>query len=192
MIKGSIAGAAGVALLLGGAGTFALWNDTAAVAGGTITAGTLTVDAATGTWTDQVGAIEDLDEYLIVPGDTLTYKTVLTVDAKGDNIKAKLHVDNGSIVSSKDPANVALKGFLDEATTVTAVPYFAGKPGGPGPGGHPGSDGHSWDFNLTEGDQEFLVTVTIKFPSHAVGAENKAMNGSVDLNDLAVTLTQYL
>ena len=39
--SGSIAGAAGIALLLGGAGTFAQWNSSAAVAGTSITAGVL-------------------------------------------------------------------------------------------------------------------------------------------------------
>ena len=58
MLKGSIAGAAGVALLLGGAGTFALWNGDAAIAGATITAGTLTVEASEGTWSDGAGPID--------------------------------------------------------------------------------------------------------------------------------------
>ena len=43
LLKGSIAGAAGIALLLGGAGTFALWNDTAAASGGTVQSGNLSV-----------------------------------------------------------------------------------------------------------------------------------------------------
>ena len=52
LLKGAIAGAAGVALLLGGAGTFALWNSSATVTGGNIDAGNLHVaDSGTaGTW----------------------------------------------------------------------------------------------------------------------------------------------
>ena len=43
IITASIIGAAGVALLLGGAGTFALWNSSAATAGGHIVAGALAI-----------------------------------------------------------------------------------------------------------------------------------------------------
>ena len=190
MIKGSIAGAAGVALLLGGAGTFALWNDTAAVAGADITAGTLTVDAADGTWADQYGEI-DIASYLIVPGDTLTYESVITVDAQGDNIKAKLSVDNASIVSSDDAEDKALKAILEATTKVTAVPSVNGRPGGGGPIGGPGDDAKSWKVNLEKGDAEYLVTVTIAFPAESTDDDN-AKTGTVDLSDLAVKLTQTL
>ena len=52
IIKGSIAGAAGIALLLGGAGTFALWNDSTSVQGGKIKAGNLALVNQTGAWTE--------------------------------------------------------------------------------------------------------------------------------------------
>ena len=191
MLKGSIAGAAGVALLLGGAGTFALWNDTAAVAGADITAGTLTVTAATGIWADQNAAI-DIANYLIVPGDTLTYESVITVDAQGDNLKAKLSVDNASIVSGDSAEDKALKAILEATTTVTAVPSENGTASiGGGPIGGSGDAGQSWKVNLTEGDAEYLVTVTIEFPENA-NNDNAAKTGTVDLSELAVKLTQYL
>ena len=47
LTKGAIATAAGIALLLGGAGTFALWNGQTTIAGGTISTGTLAI-ASTG------------------------------------------------------------------------------------------------------------------------------------------------
>ena len=54
LTKAAIAGAAGVILLMGGAGSLAYWNDSIASnpAGQTISAGTLTVTAASaGGWT---------------------------------------------------------------------------------------------------------------------------------------------
>ncbi|WP_104178300.1 alternate-type signal peptide domain-containing protein [Cryobacterium sp. Y50] len=113
ILTGSVAGAAGIVLLLGGAGTFALWNDTVAIAGATITAGTLTVEAEEGAWADQDDdAIASIDDYLIVPGDTLTYETVLNVDAEGDNIQAQIVIDHGSIISDDVEADLALEELL--------------------------------------------------------------------------------
>src|SRR6188474_1998822 len=79
LTKGTIAGAAGIALLLGGAGTFALWNDTADIAGGTISSGELSIDATTaGVWQDvsfdkTPPVVIDPATFLMVPGDTVEY-----------------------------------------------------------------------------------------------------------------------
>src|SRR5688572_6565363 len=53
MIKGSIAGATGVALLMGGFGTYALWSDSETLDGSSITSGVLGVEAGAVTWKDQ-------------------------------------------------------------------------------------------------------------------------------------------
>ncbi len=50
--KGVAAGIAGAALLLGAGGTFALWSDAEQLTGGTITAGTLDVEASELAWYD--------------------------------------------------------------------------------------------------------------------------------------------
>ena len=47
LVKGSIAAAAGISLLMGGAGSLALWNDSVTVNAGTVSSGTL--DVSTGT-----------------------------------------------------------------------------------------------------------------------------------------------
>ena len=52
MVKGSVVGASGVALLLGGFGTYALWSDSDTVAGVTVTSGELDINAGTATWSD--------------------------------------------------------------------------------------------------------------------------------------------
>ena len=189
MIKGSIAGAAGVALLLGGAGTFALWNDTAAVAGADITAGTLTVDAGEGVWTDQTEAAINIADYRIVPGDTLTYQTLLDVEALGDNIKALLSVDKGQLTANSDSAeDKALEKILKEYTDVSAVEVSrqAG-PAGPAPV----RGDQSIDFELLQGSVQYQVIVTIKFPAEHED-DDAAKTGSVDLSELGVKLTQHL
>ena len=43
MIKGSIAGATGIALLMGGFGTYALWSDSQGISSGTVQSGTLDI-----------------------------------------------------------------------------------------------------------------------------------------------------
>lgn len=179
LLKGAIAGAAGVALLLGGAGTFALWNDTATVNGGTIVAGNLdvTTDVSSGGWSDVDGPI-DLTTFMAVPGDVLTYTKDVEVTATGDNLVATLALGAAAISpSSSAAADSALAGYL----TKTAVLSVSGAAiSGSGP-----------TYTVAEGTGLATVTVTITFPKHATaGAENSTMDGSVSLDGLNVTLTQ--
>jgi len=218
LLKGSIAGGAGVALLLGGAGTFALWNDNATIMGGTITAGDLDVSTAEGVWADQFGTIASIDEYLIVPGDTLTYKTTVTVEATGDNLSAELSVGDRTMSPAAGSQGAALVSMLHESTTLEVVEdgvmLKGGGPGHGGPGhGGPGNgdsddDGPIGGGGGGEGDETsgpavltitpddgshtYEVTVTIEFPSGDLGAENAAKNGQVSLNNFGITLNQVL
>ena len=93
-MKGAIAaGAAGI-LLLGGAGTFAVWRDSATVDAGTVSTGQLSLSAADGTWTETDTPLVQIDPetFQIVPGDSLTYTTAVTVKAEGENLQAELTV----------------------------------------------------------------------------------------------------
>jgi len=97
--KGVIAGAAGVALLAGGT-TFALWSDSASVAGGVITNGNLDVaPVGTPAWqdvsedrTDGPHAI-DIATWRMVPGDVAQGTYGFQVALEGDNLVAELTVD---------------------------------------------------------------------------------------------------
>jgi len=117
LLKGSIAGAAGIALLLGGAGTFALWNDSAAASGGTVQSGALSVALkGSAAWkdisADAVGGTTwapATDK--LVPGDTVTYTQQVDVTATGKNLKANL---------SFDPTTVVIDPLL---TPAGATPY---------------------------------------------------------------------
>lgn len=92
---GLVAGAAGAALLLGGA-TFALWSDSDPVAGGTITAGNLDVEATQPEWLDvsqdrtDAGHVIDLERFRIIPGDTIRGTFGFKAALEGDNMVAEL------------------------------------------------------------------------------------------------------
>ncbi|MDL5352060.1 alternate-type signal peptide domain-containing protein [Microbacterium sp. zg-YB36] len=135
--KASIATAAGVLLLLGGGGTFATWNSSAdAGAGATITAGNLIVenDEEKGVWTANGSTTAiDIGEYLIAPGDVLTYTKTMQVSAYGDSLTAVLGLTPGSIAPvtavlpatlspEQAAANLALAGFLTSSATLTLTP----------------------------------------------------------------------
>src|SRR6187402_2589102 len=100
LTKGTIVGAAGIALLLGGAGTFALWSDSASVDGGTVTSGTLSFnDVRPGVWKDispdvNGGAGVDINPatFLTVPGDVLAYTSDVVVNATGTHLLANFGV----------------------------------------------------------------------------------------------------
>ena len=116
---GVVAGAAGAALLLGGA-TFALWSDSAPVDGGTITAGNLDVEAVAAQWKDvsadrtDAGHAIDLDSFRIVPGDTVQGTFGFRAALEGDNMVAELSLDDLS-------AQGALLAELAEHATYTVL-----------------------------------------------------------------------
>jgi alternate signal-mediated exported protein len=178
LIKGSIAGAAGIALLLGGAGTLAFWNDDAVITGATITAGNLDIAPAATPgagdgWKNSKGAVT-IANYRVVPGDVLTYTQSFDVTATGDNLVATAALAPTAIkpVATTKPADVALAGALTssakfkvgtvETTTVTP----------------------------TGGKQTIVVTTTITFPNGTAAADNAAKLGAVNLADFTITLTQ--
>jgi alternate signal-mediated exported protein len=188
--KASIATGAGIVLLLGGAGTFALWNDDAAVDAGTIQSGVLTLDEGTvsGAWYRVVGTVDgtsivddvlisDIADYRIVPGDKLVYKVSgLTVTARGDNLKAKLGFG---------PALNTISTFPDSVTV--AVSSFGTLPGGvtsdadgtihiqPGTG--------TTDLTLNN------IAVVVDFDDDAA---NNTQTKQLDLSTLSFTLDQVL
>ena len=197
LTKATIAGAVGVALLLGGAGTFATWNATAPISGGTIVAGSLLVGTpAAGTWSVThltagsgtvygSSAATTLASYKASPGDKLTYTTTVPITVSGTNLVATLALAPGAIAASApgSAANTALAGFLTLNTIVamsgtgitgTAPSYVIN--GGP-------TGTNNAIVNAT-------VTATITFSSGTASTENTSMLGSVDLSGMAISLVQ--
>ena len=169
-LKGAVAlGAAGL-LLLGGAGTYALWSDSVVLSGGTINAGQLEfVDTTAGVWRDASdGApgtvITDISTFLVVPGDVLTYSLSTTLRAQGDNLAATLAVDPDSITGDDD--------LLDDIAVATTV-----------------NSGGTPITTITEANDEDVidVVVTLTFDE---GSGNESQLDQIDLSNLELTVNQ--
>ena len=174
LTKGAVAAAAAIALMLGGAGTFATWNASSAVANAGITAGTLSIapGAAAGTWSDATGAV-DLSTYRITPGDVLTFTQDFDVTATGHSLPATLSLTDGAIAAaSSSAAEIALAAALGNSAELTASGLSSDGNGG---------------YVVPAGTTAVSVTVTVTFPS---SADNASQNGTVSLSGMNVTLTQ--
>ncbi|MGW9627519.1 alternate-type signal peptide domain-containing protein [Microbacterium sp. NPDC055521] len=96
--KGTIAVAAAIALLMGGAGTLAYWQDSATAAAATITTGKLDVEIPKGcewkvTNSGASATINKIADFRMVPGDTVTCTVGFSTLATGDNLQAKAEID---------------------------------------------------------------------------------------------------
>lgn len=101
MIKGSIAGATGVALLMGGFGTYALWSDSENLAANGVQSGELTIDTEAGAYDDtRTQAADDWTANdLMVPGDVITYTQTFDVSGDGKNLQGTIVLDVEDLVS---------------------------------------------------------------------------------------------
>ena len=121
--KGAIAAGAAVVVLLGGAGSYALWSDSASNTPGNVTTGELKLTASgTPAWKDVskdgvVGGVSvDPTTQFLVPRDTWEYTTTYNATATGKNMKAQVTVDPGTA------------GTLPTGVTVTPVASVDGAP----------------------------------------------------------------
>ncbi len=164
MTKGALAIGIGSAMLLGGGGTLARWNVTEAANAGTIVTGNLDITAAKGVWTNARGeAINDINGYRVVPGETLTYTQTLDVDLEGAEMKATLGLN-------KLPAGVSNN---MEFSTPTLTQK--GKPVNP--------------TNLTAAnDGEMTASTTFKFKDTAIGQQD--VKTQINLGDISYVLNQ--
>ncbi len=167
--KGAIAAGAAALLLAGGAGTFAAWNDSEALTGGTITAGTLQfVDGSTsGTWYKgpaTAGNEINLATFKVVPGDTLTYKATTQFIAEGNNLNAKLTLDPGTAGT--------FTGLTWGTPTVTA----------------PGVDSTTGVISSQAGPRSATVETTVTFDSATSGTTSQG--ATAELNGVQLKLQQ--
>jgi alternate signal-mediated exported protein len=181
LTKGAIATAAGVILLMGGAGTLATWNSSATVgAGQSIVAGSLAVSTPTATgWSSQAGAISNIANFRAVPGDVLTYTATYTLAATGDNLKFTVATTPGAITaSSAGAADTALAGVLTSTAAYTVTGSNISAVSG---------QANTYKVASNSGTSTVTVTMTVTFPSTA---GNTTQLGSVNLGTGAITLTQ--
>ncbi len=185
LTKGAIATAAGIALLLGGAGTFALWNGQTTIAGGTISTGQLSI-ASTGspTWKDISstvvgGTTFDPSTQKIVPGDVLQLTQQVTLTTTGKNLKANFTFDPASVTT--DPA---LSSALTETLAATVVPAT---------GAATLTSTGTNTYSVTPGTASTTVvnvTYTVTFAQTTSGATGQNVASALNLSGLSYTLTQ--
>ena len=176
--KGAIAGAAGIALLLGGAGTFAVWNDTANLSGSSINTGQLfmTPSATAGTWSNVTKptavAIPDITTFKMVPGNTLKFTKTVAITATGNDLTANLTYDTTSITIP-----TALASYVTVTLGATST------------GSNVVSSGTN-TFTVTPavGASTVTVTVTVALSSTTPGLVGQA--SAIDLSGIKLTLTQ--
>jgi alternate signal-mediated exported protein len=188
LVKGSIAGAAGIALLLGGAGTFALWNDSVGVTSSNVGSGTLRITdtGVAGAWTDasatmRNGAVVTPASQKMVPGDTWTFTKEITVAATGKNLLADLTFDTASITATDIPVSelsyvfVATPASDAGSATVGSTPIATNT------------------YRVTPGTlatTKFTVTFTIAYKDVPAGNVLTAQAKTIDLSGLKIKLTQ--
>ncbi|ROR73354.1 alternate-type signal peptide domain-containing protein [Bogoriella caseilytica] len=133
MTKGAFAIGAGVVLLLGGAGTYALWTVTEEL-DGTVQTGDLdlVLDAESATWTlNGSTPVTDIDALRLVPGDSVTLSQDLLVTAVGDNLNAQLTVTEASALVPEFAEHFTVDLDLDTAwnSTGNVVDVPSAQPG---------------------------------------------------------------
>jgi len=122
MMKGTIAITAGVVLLLGGAGTYALWEVTRPLEG-TVAAGDLNLELGEASWTLNGDDVADVGDVRIVPGDTLALGQQLEVSlALPDPTWADATEDGAYTIAPADEAY--------EPVTATVTIVFDEETGG--------------------------------------------------------------
>jgi len=171
LIKGTAAIAVGAALLLGGGGTLAAWNDQATAAPGNIVSGDLKVglNSAPGVWTDRAGIditskIKD-GSYLVVPGDLLTFKQDLDVTLTGAKMAANITASGAN----------ATNGFVGDSVIVSAPVLTVGADAVPNP--------------LTTSKK---VTATITFEFKSGTKDRVDVNKTYNFNNVEFILSQVL
>ena len=168
-MTGFVAGAAGAALLMSG-GTYALWSDSADVDGGAITSGNLKVDFLKHSWKDVSGDRKDsphdidLEDFKIVPGDTVLGKFPVDVGLEGENLVAELSFvgggsPDGELAEGLEVTYTVLDAEGDEVASGSGgsvtVPLASEDNGNPGDLVQVPAD--------TDGDAEFTVEVSVTF-----------------------------
>ncbi|MGN6575110.1 MAG: alternate-type signal peptide domain-containing protein [Nocardioides sp.] len=177
MIKGSVAGATGIVLLMGGFGTYALWSDSTSVNAGQLQSGNLDialVDDTTNGWRDasagRANDTWDIDKDSMVPGDVVKLTQVLDIDAVGKNLELDFSVDPID-VSSAAPAgwdNLEIGMTLD-GNALESI-----------------GDGH---FTAADADGEHTLVVTFSFPITTASSDYE--NLSLNLQSVGLNVSQH-
>ena len=160
LVKGGLAAAAGIALLMGGAGSLAVWTASGVTSSGQVHTGHLTLST---------GSAGDWSKDYLVPGDTDTYTQTFTLSVLGDDIQVALSSAVGTATSPTLPSSIV-------ATTSYVI--------------NDGTTSTNWNGTdaktLAQGNYTVTATVTVAFDHAATGD----MDGAFNLGDVTFTATQ--
>lgn len=164
--KGAVAAASAAVLLMGGAGSLAVWSDSQATPTATVQAGQLKLAVPTcdawklDTHEDASGATFDPAKDKLVPGDVLTRDCTATVTAEGNHLRAT--------VSATTPT------MSSPAFEVSASKLQV--------------DGvESTEFTEAANGKKLKTTVTVTFKG---SSDNTTQNVSTTLSAITLTATQ--
>lgn len=183
-LKGALAAGAAALLLLGGAGSYALWQDSENVQAGTIATGDLDIAPASPAagWTDHSADVKAANggnpknilaiaDYRLVPGDELHYDANFTVVANGTNMKAKLTSNLASAVYNSATGLTATNAPITTVVKINNVVVPDGT------------------ITSAAAGQPVSVAVVLQFPSTANQARI-GVNSTIDLTSFKLTLDQ--
>lgn len=170
-VKGTVAAAAGVAVLLGGAGTFALWNQSGAIGTAATETGSLTAEFGAMAWQDTTtGAgnpIAKIEDFRMVPGDTVVGTSTIDVTATGENLLVDAALDTAD---NALPSGVTATVVLSDGSTTGETLELTGS-----------NDG---------AEHQLTATVTLTFAANAEG--DATMTQPIDLTNMSIDLQQRL
>ncbi|MFJ4039006.1 alternate-type signal peptide domain-containing protein [Microbacterium sp. NPDC090007] len=176
--KAIVAIAAGTALLLGGAGTYAFWSTQTALGAAPVSSGDLDLSLGDAEWTlqgvlGQAQPVADVSAVRIVPGDVLTLTQALDVTLIGDTIEADLAASLGATFAQGLGQYLDVDLTLDSfGTEVDETTY------------------HLVEADITDPDGTQAVTATLTITFDPATANRDGVNSSVNLEDVVFTLTQ--
>lgn len=173
MIKASVAGAAGVSLLMGGFGTYALWHDSATADNSSVTSGELNITAGTATWQDisTAGPNSWTVGSAIVPGDKLKMTQTFDVKATGANMKGTLTFDPGAVDVTAFGSNLTITPVATADVAFTSAGTNA------------------WTFNAPlSGTKTVTATVTYDFSSST--SQQQAQNATATIGTSTFSVDQ--
>ncbi|WP_425956723.1 alternate-type signal peptide domain-containing protein [Xylanimonas sp. McL0601] len=177
-LRGALSGATATAVLLGGFGAFALWNDSLSagldddIATGRLELVEVTPKSGSGWYFGDGGEAINSDTAINLatfkasPGDEVYFLGTVKAIVEGDDLTATLAVDKTSIVTHD-----SLSGFVDAEVELVGNPT----------GELVGNDG---------AEQTVDVKVTVTFDEGLTVNTSQSLSDAVDLSDLEFTLEQ--
>ncbi|HET6653474.1 MAG TPA: alternate-type signal peptide domain-containing protein [Nocardioides sp.] len=176
MIKGSVAGATGIVLLMGGFGTYALWSDSADMEASKVTSGELDIAAGDVHWNDlSTQGTDDWDpnnsNHLVVPGDTITRTQTFAVKGTGKNLEGTVTFAPGAETNNAIGVDVDVTSDNAEVTETAA-----------------GSNNFAFDAPFSTGTMKVVVTYTL--PQSTDGQVGQNVTASIAESTLTIAQTR--